>query len=225
MEIFAFLILVLFADFAIGDDVHMSLAAKMKGGSHRVITDFADADDFYVGIKACTGASVIFSNSKRANTLAVSIGNLATKTAKLLNGYGTVLVDSGEVVLDCNEMKYFWMNKANGVLTVGRGLQSGTDVILQHSLPGRFIWGEIYFQKMGEGEAEFEKQVKAPFSSPDSVYSINLETTNESDSFQVNNNIVASSNAVIYTQTSQNTSNNQDSEQETTLHLRKQDLK
>jgi hypothetical protein len=62
-------------------------------------------------------------------------------------------------------------------------------------------------------------------SSPDSVYLINLETTNESDSFSVNNNIVASSNAVIYTQTSQNTSNNQDSEQEATLHLRKQDLK
>ncbi|ELU11129.1 hypothetical protein CAPTEDRAFT_209425 [Capitella teleta] len=215
MKIFAFLILVLFADFAMGNDIRMSFAAKLtKGGIHLVITDFANADDFYVGVKACTGAMVTFVNSVNENTRTVMFGNSKTNTVQLWNRSHQVLAESYEVVLDCNEMKYFWMNKANGVLTVGRGLQSGTDIILQYSLPDGFIWGRIFFQKMGEDEAEFEKQVKAPFSSPDSVYLINLETTNESDSFSVNNNIVASSNAVIYTQTSQNTSNNQDSEQE-----------
>ncbi|ELT91305.1 hypothetical protein CAPTEDRAFT_217552 [Capitella teleta] len=164
MKIFAFLILVLFADFAMGNDIRMSFAAKLtKGESHLVITDFADADDFYVGVKACTGAQVIFKNPMLPNSLRVIIGAPKTNTAQLWNAVKILLVDSGEVVLDCNEMKYFWMNKANGVLTVGRGLQSGTDIILQYSLPDGFIWGDIFFVQFGEDEAEFEKQVKAPY--------------------------------------------------------------
>ncbi|ELT91304.1 hypothetical protein CAPTEDRAFT_217551 [Capitella teleta] len=96
MKIFAFLIIALFADFAMGDDIHMCSTTNMNTqGYHEVKTDFADADDFYLGVKA--------------------------------NPVGEVLAESDEVVLDCDKMNYYWLNKANGVLTIGRGLQSGTD--------------------------------------------------------------------------------------------------
>ncbi|ELU04405.1 hypothetical protein CAPTEDRAFT_216937, partial [Capitella teleta] len=135
MKIFAFLILVLFADFAMGEDIHMSFATKLYSGSYEVSTEFADADDFYFGVKACSGAAVDMSE---------------------------VVVSTGEVVLDCNEMQYYWMNKANGLLTVGRGLQSGTDIILTHELPEGLSWNEVYFVNLGDSVTEFEKQVKAP---------------------------------------------------------------
>ncbi|ELU14441.1 hypothetical protein CAPTEDRAFT_210897 [Capitella teleta] len=161
MQIFAFLIIVLFADFAMGDDIRMCLATKIIAqGSEMIRSQLARFVDFYIGVKACSeaGMALRFPSSTWGSFYFV-MGNPDTNTFQLMNNDGQVLVDSG-VVLDCNEMKYFWMNKANGVLTVGRGLQSGTDTLITYLNPllDRLNWGHAYFEKYGAGVAEFEKQ-------------------------------------------------------------------
>ncbi|ELU14443.1 hypothetical protein CAPTEDRAFT_210899 [Capitella teleta] len=206
MKIFAFLILVLFADFAMGDDIHMCPVTAEAESSP--VTPFANDDSFYFGVKTCNEMKLYIGFPDYLDSLIFKIG----RTFQLTNNNGQVLAKSNQVVLDCNEMNYYWLNRINSVLTIGRGLQSGTDPLITYSnpLPDGFNWRGVFFANVGRGAGEFEERC---VSSPDSVYSINLETTNESDSFPVNNNIVASSNAVIYTQTSQNTSNNQEKEQ------------
>ncbi|ELU09668.1 hypothetical protein CAPTEDRAFT_190941, partial [Capitella teleta] len=127
-----------------------------------VSTEFADADDFYLGVKACRGAGVLIRSTIYENSIYVVIGDPDTNIFELWSMYGEVVVSTGEVVLDCNEMQYYWVNKANGLLTVGRGLQSGTDIVLTHELPEGLNWNEVYFVNLGDSVTEFEKQVKAP---------------------------------------------------------------
>ncbi|ELU11130.1 hypothetical protein CAPTEDRAFT_209426 [Capitella teleta] len=163
MKIFAFLILVLFADLTMGDDIYMCPTTNMNTqGYHEVKTDFADADDFYLGVKACGEVlvSIEFPQNKNAVELVIKNNFL------LRNLVGEVLAESDEVVLDCDKMNYYWLNKANGVLTIGRGLQSATDTLMTYPLPSELNWGRVMFGYFGNDVPEFEKQFKRPCGYP-----------------------------------------------------------
>ncbi|ELU14474.1 hypothetical protein CAPTEDRAFT_210929 [Capitella teleta] len=143
MKIFAFLILVLVADFAMGEDIQMCFMTKMiEPDYYDLKTEFADADDFYFGVKACGEVTLEVAFPRDWESLNLAIQH----TFQLWNRYGAVLEDSGDVLFDCNEMNYYWMNKANGVLTIGQGLQSGTDTFITYSsnpFPDGFNWGSV----------------------------------------------------------------------------------
>ncbi|ELU14461.1 hypothetical protein CAPTEDRAFT_210916 [Capitella teleta] len=161
MKIFAFLILVLIADFAMGDDIYMCFAKNVSFGGSHVKTEFVDADDFYIGLKACGEPRTLLIFPNYLDSIELAFKNPDTNTFQLIKYYGKeVLVETGEVVLDCNEMKYFWLNKANGTLTIGRGLQSGTDTLTTYPNPltDGFDWSGVFFANVGGDAAEFEKQ-------------------------------------------------------------------
>ncbi|ELU10219.1 hypothetical protein CAPTEDRAFT_215318 [Capitella teleta] len=92
---------------------------------------FTDTDYFYFGIRACVDAKspileMQFDGKDSVHYIFLGANNHTQVKIKQDN---EVLYRANMALLDCNEMKYFWVSWAHGELHFGRGLSFGNDII------------------------------------------------------------------------------------------------
>ncbi|ELT89719.1 hypothetical protein CAPTEDRAFT_188317 [Capitella teleta] len=156
MKIFLVLTLALFADFAMGD-IDMCFMEKQTETLvfHNFTNHYPGSNHFYFGIKACEHNDLVI-----ATTFETNMFMLYFKKGKIGAWKNNIRRwSTDQVMLNCNEMKYFWIEWSEGELSFGKGLELGNgtlytfnDADVRPELNG----GLKYFEF--DGGAEFENQ-------------------------------------------------------------------
>ncbi|ELU17125.1 hypothetical protein CAPTEDRAFT_217148 [Capitella teleta] len=164
MNICLVLTLALFADFAMGDIDMCFMENQTKNYELRTfVNHYPEKNHIYFGVKACPEGSLEIA-AYFGNYFGIMFGTEGLKTAavhvrKHINGLPDTVWSSEQVMLNCNEMKYFWMKWSEGELSIGQGLELGSrtlytfnDVDVRPELYAAFV--HIVYR----GTAEFENQ-------------------------------------------------------------------
>ncbi|ELU16318.1 hypothetical protein CAPTEDRAFT_192427 [Capitella teleta] len=171
MNVFLALVLALSPNFVISEEVQMC-----SMGGHQpdpfmsdLENHYPESNHFYFGVKACRDAmlrlnfqdstfSLYFETRYNGVTL---MPEIVKKHHDSLSG--TTLWTSNMTLLDCDEMKYFWLKWIEGELSFGQGLQvdsgvlatiADSDVHAEYDT-AKYSWLDMSTLSTG---ADFEKQ-------------------------------------------------------------------
>ncbi|ELU05482.1 hypothetical protein CAPTEDRAFT_207295 [Capitella teleta] len=168
MKIFLVLTVALVADFAMGDIDMCFMEKQTEVFKIRTFVDhYPENNHTYFGVKACPedvpliGAT--FGNP--AYYFFIIFGKVFGSPAAVQimiekeKGQPQILWFSKQVMLNCNEVKYFWMKWSEGELAIGQGLELGSRTL--YTINDADVRPELYsslIYMLREGTAEFENQ-------------------------------------------------------------------
>ncbi|ELT96413.1 hypothetical protein CAPTEDRAFT_203050 [Capitella teleta] len=129
MKIFLVLTLALFADFAMGD-IDMCYMERQTVNNITLVNHYPENNYIYFGIVACPEALLeLVGNFNFYYSIRLGQEKLKTAAVQIMKytaGGLDVLWSSDQVLLNCNEVKYFWMKWSEGELAIGQGLELGS---------------------------------------------------------------------------------------------------
>ncbi|ELU17065.1 hypothetical protein CAPTEDRAFT_206375 [Capitella teleta] len=162
MKIFLVLTVALFADFAIGD-IDMCFMEKLIDidVGHKFVNHYPGRKQIYFGIKACADSLIEVGARFGEMFFVLSLGP-SNGTAVRTYKHNAIRPSSSgtESLLECNEMKYFWVHWMDGSLSFGQGLEIGIgtiNTIIDDDVRPDIYNNFYYVMKVGNG-AEFENQ-------------------------------------------------------------------
>ncbi|ELU01754.1 hypothetical protein CAPTEDRAFT_195185 [Capitella teleta] len=174
MNTFLVLTLALLADFTMGD-VHMCFMMETQYNSdngEKIVNHYPNADHFYIGVKTCSAIEIkLFFGLECEFQIRLGLGLTSITGGKLskkctspnqeyydysLDDYEDIWVDDDLKLLDCNAMRYFWVEWSSEGLSFGQGLQVGSGTLATYNGAEAQIY--LNAKLISYGLAEIENQ-------------------------------------------------------------------
>ncbi|ELU01898.1 hypothetical protein CAPTEDRAFT_191326 [Capitella teleta] len=174
MNTFLVLTLALLADFTMGD-VQMCFMMETQNNAEdgvEIVNHYPNADQLYIGVKACSAIEIkLFFGLECEFHIRLGLGDTTSITGGKLSkkcispdqeyygigpDYEDIWVDDELRLLDCNAMRYFWVEWSSESLSFGQGLQVGSETLATYNGAEAQIY--LNAKLISYGPAEIENQ-------------------------------------------------------------------
>ncbi|ELU17126.1 hypothetical protein CAPTEDRAFT_217149 [Capitella teleta] len=164
MKICLVLTLALVADFAMGDIDMCFMEKQTKTELRTFVNHYPENNHVYFGVKSCPENRLEIGATFFRYYFSIKFGRTKTETGAVrINKYdgGGIITkwSSEQVMLNCDEVKYFWMKWSKGELAIGQGLELGSRTL--YTFNDADVRSELYsglVHVVYKGTAEFENQ-------------------------------------------------------------------